>query len=97
VASQLLIRDFRDGSPPDLEQRFADVGIPFFACFAIAILPVLPGLSSTPGPQWLFPIMGALAVSGMVVSNRSWHVAILGFMLAGYIVLLAVARSSLSA
>lgn len=97
VASQLLIPDFRDESPPDLEQRFAEVRIPFFACFAIAILPVLPGLSSTPGPQWLLPIMGALGVSGMFVSNRSWHVAILGSMLAGYIAFLALARSSLSA
>jgi len=96
VASQLLIPEFGDGSPPDLEQRFADVRIPFFACFAIAILPVLPTLSSTPGPQWLFPIFGGLAVSGMFVSRRGWHIAILGFMLAGYIVFLAVARSSLS-
>lgn len=96
IASRLLIPDFSDGSPPNLDQRFDDVRIPFFACFAIAILPVLPGLADTAGPQWLLPVMGALALSGTMVSNRRWHIAILGLMLVGYIAFLAFARSSLS-
>jgi len=97
VASRLLIPDFPEKSPPNLEQRFADVRIPFFGCFVLAILPVLPSLADAQGPQWIFPVVGVLGLSGMVVSNRRWHVAVLVLMLAGYIAFLALVRSSIIA
>ena len=96
VASRLLIPEFPEGSPPDLEQRFSEVRAPFFACLVLSIAPVLPGLGSAPRSQWLLVIFGALALTGVFVSDRRWHIALLSSMLATYLIFLSLARSVLS-
>ena len=57
VASRLLIPNFPEGSPPNLEQRFADVRVPFFVCLFLAVVPVLPGLPGAARSQWLLALM----------------------------------------
>ena len=95
VASRLLIPEFPEGAPPDLERRFTDVRAPFFACFVVSVLPVLPGLSGAASSQWLLAIFGTLALIGVFVSDRRWHVGLLWSMLVTYLMFLAMARSSL--
>ncbi len=96
IASRLLIPEFQERSTPDLEQRFDEVRIPFFACFVLSIVPVLPGLADAAPTQWLLAVFGVLALTGVFASDRRWHVALLCLMLATYITFLALARSSLA-
>ncbi len=95
IASRLLIPEFREGSPPDLEQRFDEVRIPFLACLVLSVVPVLPGLADAARTQWLLAVFGVLALAGVFVSDRRGHVALLCLMLATYVTFLALARSSL--
>jgi len=95
VASRLLVPEFPEGSPPNLEQRFSDVRVPFFACLVLSVAPVFPGLKATVGPPWLLAVFGALALTGVFVSGRRWNIALLCSMLASYSVFLALARSTL--
>ena len=95
VASRLLIPEFPEGFPPDLKQRFSEVRVPFFGCLVLAIVPVLPGLAGAARSQWLLAIFGALALTGVIVSDRRWHIALLWSMLATYLTFLALARSAL--
>ena len=96
VASRLLIPEFKEGSTPDLERRFDEVRTPFFACFVLATVPVLPGLLEANQPQWLLAIFCILAFTGMFVSNRRGHVVLLCLMLSAYLTFLALARATLS-
>ena len=95
IASRLLIPEFHEGSTPDLEQQFDKVRIPFFACFVLSVVPVLPGLADAARTQWLLAVFGVLALTGVFVSDRRGHVALLCLMLATYVTFLALARSSL--
>jgi hypothetical protein len=95
VASRLLIPEFPEDSPPDLDSRFARVRVPFFACLALAVSPVLPSLSAAAHPRWLLAAFGALALSGVFIQSRFWHVTLLGLMLATYTAFLALARTSI--
>ena len=96
IASRLLVPEFVKGSPPDLEQHFSEVRVPFFGCLVLSIVPVLPGLAGAARSQWLLPVFGALALTGMMVSNRRWHNVLLWSMLTTYLIFLAFARSVLS-
>ena len=96
VASRLLIPEFNEGSTPDLEQRFDDVRTPFFACFVLSTVPVLPGLLEATQPQWLLGFFCFFAFTGMFVSNRRGHVVLLSLMLITYLTFLALARATLS-
>ncbi len=95
VASRLLIPDFKVGATPDLGQRFDEVRRPFFGCFVLATVPVLPGLPAAAQPQWLLGIFCFLAFTGMFVSDRRGHVALLCLMLSAYLTFLALARTTL--
>ena len=95
VASRLLIPEFQDGSVSNLAERFDQVRIPFFTCFIVAVVPVLPGLVNAPQSQVLLPIFGALAITGIFVTSRRGHVALLYTMLFTYLTFLALARTSL--
>ncbi len=96
VASRLLVPEFPEGSPPDLEQHFSKVRVPFFGCLVLAIVPALPGLGVADRSQWLLPVFGALALTGMLVPDRRWHIFLLWSMLTTYLIFLAFARSVLS-
>ena len=95
VASRLLIPEFPEGAPPDLEQRFADVRIPFFACLAISPIPALPDLQATPEPQWLLGLYCALGLAGVLISDRRRLIGLLFAMLLTLLTFLALARSTL--
>jgi hypothetical protein len=95
VASRLLIPEFPEGAPPNLEQRFAAVRGPFYVCLAVGVLPPLPGLSGAASAQWLLAAFGGLAMTGVLVSNSRWHVVLLLLMLATFLGWLALARSTL--
>ena len=95
IASRLLIPEFPVGTHPDLEQRFSQVRVPFFACLVLSIVPVLPGLPGGPPSQWLLAVFGGLALIGMLVPERRWHVALLCAMSTAFLTFLALARTSL--
>ena len=95
IASRLLIPEFHHGSTPDLEQRFDEVRIPFFACFVVTIIPILAGLADAARTDWLLAVFGGLALTGLFVSDRRGHVALLCLMLVTFVTFLALARSSL--
>ena len=95
AASRLLIPEFPEGHPPDLEQRFAKVRVPFYACLAIGVLPPLPGLPSEPSAQWLLAAFGGLAITGALVPSPRMHAMLLSLMLATFLAWLALARSTL--
>ncbi len=95
IASRLLIPEFHHGSTPDLEQRFDEVRIPFFACFVLATIPTLAGLADAARTDWLLAVFGGLALTGLFVSDRRGHVALLCLMLVTFVTFLALARSSL--
>ena len=95
VASRLLIPEFPDGAPPDLEKRFADVRGPFFSCLIISVAPALPLLPAAVAPQWLLAVYGTLALIGVFVSDRRWQIGLLCSMLATLLTFLALARSTL--
>ena len=95
AASRLLIPEFPEGSVPDFEQRFDKVRIPFFACMVLSTVPVLPGLADAARIEWLLGVFTVLALTGLFVSNRRWHVALLSLMLVTFVTFLALARSSL--
>jgi hypothetical protein len=77
VASRLLIPEFPQGAPPDLEQRFADVRRPYFACLAPSVAPALPELPAAVDPQWLLALYSLLALMGVWVSDRRWQIGLL--------------------
>ncbi len=95
IASRLLIPEFHQGSTPDLEQRFDEVRMPFFACLVVMIIPPLAGLADAARTDWLLAVFGGLALTGVFVSDRRGHVALLCLMLATFVTFLALARSSL--
>jgi hypothetical protein len=95
IASRLLIPEFHQGSTPDLEQRFDEVRMPFFACLPVGTIPVLAGLADAGRTDWLLAVFGGLALTGLFVSDRRGHVALLCLMLATFVTFLALARSSL--
>lgn len=95
VASRLLIPEFPDGVPPDLDQRFDEVRRPFFACLVLSVVPALPGLPTAPAVVWLLPVYGVLALIGAIVSDRRSHIGLLGVMMATLMSFLLLARSSL--
>ena len=95
LASRLLIPEFPEGAPPDLDQRFADVRVPFFACLFVATLPVFPGLTGSAQADWLIALFGGLALVGTLVTDRRWQVVLLWSMLLVYLAFLALARASL--
>lgn len=97
VASRLLIPEFPDGDPPDLEERFVAVRGPFFACLILSIVPALPTLPAALAPQWLLALYGALALIGVFVSDRRWQIGLLCSMLVTLLTFLLVARSTLGA
>ena len=61
VASRLLVPEFPEGAPPDLERRFADIRAPFFACLVLSVVPVLPELPGGAASQWLLALFGSFA------------------------------------
>ena len=95
IASRLLIPEFHQGSTPDLEQRFDEVRMPFFACLVVVIIPILAGLADAARTDWLLAVFGGLALTGLFVSDRRGHVALLCLMLVTFVTFLALARSSL--
>ena len=95
IASRLLIPEFHEGSPPDVKQRFDKVRMPFFACLVLAIIPIFPGLADAARTDWLLAVFGGLALTGLFVSDRRGHVALLCLMLGTFVTFLALARSSL--
>ncbi len=95
IASRLLIPEFHQGSTPELEQRFDEVRMPFFACFVLATIPILAGLADAVRTDWLLAVFGGLALTGLFVSDRRGHVALLCLMLVTFVTFLALARSSL--
>jgi len=97
VASRLLIPEFPDGAPPNLEERFLEVRGPFFACLILSIVPALPTLPGAFAPQWLLALYGSLALVGVFVSERRWQIGLLCSMLATLLTFLLLARSTLGA
>ena len=95
IASRLLIPEFHQGSTPDLEQRFDEVRMPFFACLVVMTIPILAGLADAARTDWLLAVFGGLALTGLFVSDRRGHVALLCLMLVTFVTFLALARSSL--
>ncbi len=95
IASRLLIPEFHQGSTPDLEQRFDEVRMPFFACLVVVIIPILAGLADAARTDWLLAVFGGLALTGLFVSDRRGHVALLCLMLVTFVTFLTLARSSL--
>jgi len=95
IASRLLIPEFHQGSTPDLEQRFDEVRMPFFACLVVMIIPILAGLADAARTDWLLAVFGGLALTGLFVSDRRGHVALLCLMLVTFVTFLTLARSSL--
>ena len=97
AASRLLIPEFPEGSPPNLEQRFVEVRVPFYACLVVGVLPPLPGLPGAASAEWLLAAFGALAITGVLVANPRWHTVLLLLMLATFLTWLALARTTLGA
>ena len=95
IASRLLIPEFHQGSTPDLAQRFDEVRMPFFACLVVMVIPILAGLADAARTDWLLAVFGGLALTGLFVSDRRGHVALLCLMLVTFVTFLALARSSL--
>ncbi len=95
IASRLLIPEFHQGSTPDLEQRFDEVRMPFFACLVVMVIPILAGLADAARTDWLLAVFGGLALTGLFVSDRRGHVALLCLMLVTFVTFLTLARSSL--
>lgn len=93
VASRLLIPEFPEGKPPDVEQRFGAVRVPFFVCLVISVLPVLPGIPREPSLEWL---LAAYAAIGVFVSDRRWHGVLLPALLGTFLTFMALARTSLA-
>jgi hypothetical protein len=95
AASRLLIPEFPEGSVPDIEKRFDEVRIPFFACIVLATAPVLPSLDNVARIEWLLGAMTVFAITGMFVSNRRGHIVLLCLMLITFLTFLTLGRSSL--
>jgi hypothetical protein len=95
AASRLLIPEFPEGAPPNLERRFSEVRVPFFACLVVGVLPPLPALPGAASAQWLLAAFAALAITGVLVPNPRWHTVLLLLMLATFLTWLALARSTI--
>jgi hypothetical protein len=96
-ASRLLIPEFPQGAPPDLEERFAEVRGPFFACLALSVVPAFPGLPADASPVWLLAVYSALALIGVVVTSRRLQIGLLFSMALTLMTFLGLARSTIGA